>query len=153
LLSDLFGLYLNGLGDVNKDGFDDFAIGSLISFEVFLVYGRATFPSVIDFSITSNFGGVLIQGATIVDLFPTSIEPAGDMNRDGFDDFFIGTTGFTFNSSFALIYGGASLPSTLNVSTYTELVTIDTQSSPIPFAGSCRQALISGNYDVNQDGE
>lgn len=88
-----FGKAIASIGDINKDGFGDIALGSPAPSEVHIMFGQSVFDSVVSsfaadtgmeypphtFSIFSN-GGQL--GA--------ALSSAGDVNGDGFNDIVIG---------------------------------------------------------------
>ncbi len=81
---------LGGLGDINNDGYDDFAVGShnydngagtgADLGKVYVYHGSSTSP-VLAFEI-SNTENVAKFGQTLIS--------CGDMNQDGYDDFMIG---------------------------------------------------------------
>eukprot|EP01102_Stenamoeba_stenopodia_P020801 TRINITY_DN8240_c0_g1_i1.p1 TRINITY_DN8240_c0_g1~~TRINITY_DN8240_c0_g1_i1.p1 ORF type:complete len:432 (-),score=73.87 TRINITY_DN8240_c0_g1_i1:71-1366(-) len=156
-----FGLTPSPAGDINGDGFADFMVGAPLNDnyyytyragQMFVLYGRKTFPPVIDLFYTPDFGGFIIQGADAGDALAVDATLAGDMNRDGFSDILV-----TLYNAFAspdtngtalyLIYGGNNLPKLLNVTSYPSLVSFQGE------VGSTNTfPTVSGNYDINQDG-
>jgi hypothetical protein len=106
-----------GVGDTNKDGFDDFVIcaysqdlGSLINAGAcYLIYGATNLQSISMRDLGS--GGIRIYGTESNQNFGHVVAAAGDINGDGYADFFIqnGNREYVF-----LIYGGASLPSSFS---------------------------------------
>jgi hypothetical protein len=93
------------LGDVNGDGLDDMAIfsgavGWVVFEEMHLVWGRASFPDRMDRQNIAEFSTRFLQAHPEFGCcdaprgnfgsLPKAL-PAGDMDRDGFEDFFIGT--------------------------------------------------------------
>ena len=76
------------IGDINGDGLPDFAITAPIADQVYVVYGKRTFPKVVNLSSTLPYGFVIKgkQGSG----FGTSIAAPGDVNRDGKADLVIG---------------------------------------------------------------
>ncbi len=80
-----FGYTVDGLGDLNGDGFDDFAIGAPGD-----GYGSIRIHSGFDASLM----GTLI-GATTLDAFATSLSRCGDVNGDGVPDLAAGAPNWT----------------------------------------------------------
>jgi len=81
----LFGYSVSDAGDVNKDGFDDIIISSIVSNEfngvVNLFKGSLYGPSITpDWSASGN----------VASLFGSSLSSAGDYNGDGYSDFVVG---------------------------------------------------------------
>ncbi len=121
------GFAVSAAGDVNNDGFDDFLIGApnaktngnTGSGRVYLVYGSASLTGT--YNLSTFTGGVVINGANSSDQAGTSLASPGDINDDGFDDMLIGARGaengaMNFAGATYLIYGGASLPATIELS-------------------------------------
>ena len=98
------GLFLNGqngfsvagIGDINNDGIDDFALGAPSggvtgNGVVYVVFGTgAGFPVNFDLTTLNGVNGFRIDGLNPGDFFGGSISAAGDMNGDGIADFIIG---------------------------------------------------------------
>lgn len=80
-----FGNSVSGAGDVNADGFDDVIVGAEFNENNWIASGSATVYSGKDGAILFALDGELNW-----DLFGTSVSAAGDVNRDGFDDFLVG---------------------------------------------------------------
>jgi hypothetical protein len=102
--NDLLGYSVADAGDVNGDGYRDIVLGSpgtdvggkLDAGAVYLVFGspsRST--SVVDGAVAMSPAGVKILGAVVHDVFGYSVSTAGDINKDGIDDFIIGGPAYT----------------------------------------------------------
>jgi len=154
-----FGESASAAGDVNGDGISDFMIGAFASYSVVggpvgqlsEFYGQKPFPAVIDIGITVNFGGVIIQGNTQEEL-SVGMSPAGDMNKDGFDDILVtlvnvGAPDQWNATAMYLIYGGNNLPQFSNITSYPTAVAF------LGATGGFVDRPVSGNYDIDQDGK
>ncbi|MEQ1825283.1 MAG: SdrD B-like domain-containing protein [Pirellula sp.] len=125
------GSLIGTAGDINSDGFADIIVGAPLMGSIantldergrsYVIYGRSNLPSVVTLdSLGSN--GITIQGAEPGDRSGSAISAAGDVNGDGFGDLLIGadsSRGFGNNAPGAgetyLIFGGAALPTTVNL--------------------------------------
>ncbi len=109
---DFFGYSVEGVGDLDNDGYDDVVMGSSADNGVFLVYGAPTLndgyiddEADVSFDIDNN------------DLFGTGIHALGDITGNGSPDFGIGEdncgpNGSTWASGCVYVFeGGPSLPS------------------------------------------
>jgi hypothetical protein len=145
--SSLFGWSVAGIGDVNRDGRADMAVGNPFvncsSGAVGIFWGANTIHGQADLHVTALAGGCSAR-------FGFSISPAGDLNEDGYGDVLIGAPGGRTEASSAglafVMYGGANPDSTPNVAI----------GSPLPstfddFYGFGYSAAPVG--DVNGDGK
>lgn len=91
--------HLAGLGDINGDGIDDFAVGSGIASpfgryragETYVVFGQdGNFSSSFDLADLDGSNGFTIAGAQANDQLSVSVTTAGDVNGDGLDDILVG---------------------------------------------------------------
>ncbi len=133
--NDESGSAIAGLGDVNGDGYDDLLIGSSKADgqnnakpeagESYLIYGASNMSRSIDLSALAAAQGVTLIGVDSGDGSGVAVSSAGDVNADGFRDFLIGAvkadglanTAQTDDTGEAyLLYGGASLPSVVDLS-------------------------------------
>ena len=126
---DLLGSTVNGLGDINGDGYSDMMIGALEAApggrtsagEVYVIYGNTTLSD-IDLSVTdtnspsyfSNSKGFRILGGASGDFLRTSVNGQGDINGDNYSDIIIGASsadpgGRDRAGEAYVIYGNATL--------------------------------------------
>jgi Ca2+-binding RTX toxin-like protein len=88
------GLNVTAAGDINGDGFTDFAVADAeagpYSGTTAVIYGKAGGPGDIDLGALTASQGFTISGAMPYDNSGRSISSAGDINGDGIDDLLIG---------------------------------------------------------------
>jgi len=149
---DRFGGSVSGAGDVNKDGYDDVAVGAHFNDaggsnagRVYIHYGGASMDSAAD---------VIFTGVAESNAFGT-VSGAGDVNNDGFDDVIVGAVGNDAggtDSGQAYIYlGAASMDSAADV-TLTGAAANDWFGSPVSGAGDvdndgCDEIIVSASGD------
>ncbi|MGE0486784.1 MAG: hypothetical protein AB7Q81_21710 [Gammaproteobacteria bacterium] len=152
------GLAVNGIGDINGDGFADFAIGQpsndTTAGVVHVVFGNsrtalATLASnLVGSSLAvqlTGTNGFTITGPSSVGakIGAAGITGIGDFNGDGFDDFFLGdTTG----GGGTVVYGrGTAFPDTLSLNSL-----FTNQSTGFHLRGIGSAVAAAG--DINGDG-
>lgn len=132
------------IGDINKDGFADFAVGvptaspgaRAAAGQVAVFLGAASgVPSQASF---------VLEGAAASDNFGCGVSAAGDVTGDGFDDFLVGACGLSNGQSqegAVYVFAGGATPSTTPVFTF--------ESNN---AGERIGSSVAGAGDVNKDG-
>ena len=134
-----------GVGDVNDDTVDDFAIeagnGSL-----FVVYGTSGgYGAMLDLTSLSATEGATISGLSAFSVNPNSVSGAGDINGDDIDDVVIGNSS---QRDVYLIYGKAGgIDSAIDVTAIAASAGQTIQTNIFGFGES-----VSGGLDVNGDG-
>lgn len=179
------GYVTTNAGDVNEDGAQDVAIsapgadpnGRTDAGAVYVIYGGASTPRVIDLASFNPSLGFRIDGARAGDFAGTSVARVGDVNGDGLEDLALGAprvNPFIPGASLPLergsafvVFGRDGAPSDVDLSNLgTHGFRIDgpppaaTDISPPGlatrgFGGSIGEALphsLGGNEDLNDDG-
>ena len=97
--NDESGYSVGSAGDVNADGFEDVIIGAHFASpggdayagESYVVFGKASgFASSINLAALNGTNGFVLNGIDVEDFSGVSVDSAGDVNGDGFDDLIIG---------------------------------------------------------------
>jgi Ca2+-binding RTX toxin-like protein len=153
--NDNAGYAVAGIGDFNADGFDDIVIGAFRgdgetrndAGEAYVVYGKATGfgAQVLLADIAAGNGGFVIRGhndGTFPGGAGYSVDGAGDVNDDGFDDILIGVPGNSFNGRAYVVYGFATGP----------LSRSGTNAADRLFGGDFDDSLSGGLGDDTLDG-
>ena len=91
---DTFGYSVAGAGDVNQDGYDDVIVGAYRDDDNGSSSGSARVLSGVDGSILYTF-----YGDSGGDYFGWSVDGAGDVNQDGYDDLIVGARNDDDNGS------------------------------------------------------
>jgi hypothetical protein len=107
-----FGSSVKGCGDLNNDGFADFAVGDnkyeSYTGRTFIYFGAAQMDTIAD---------LILTGEKDYDNFGYSVSSAGDFNNDGFDDLLIGAkgdiNGYGNDTGRVYIYYGATIMDTI----------------------------------------
>ena len=154
------GYTIDGAGDVNSDGYDDFLIGADGTDEVghdsgvsYLIYGGSRAEMTASTIDLTNLGsrGIQLSGAAAEDKAGISVAGLGDVNGDGFDDLLVGAfyhdEGVLDNGAAYLLYGSDNL---------NDIDLNNIASSGVKFIGaSANDQLgyaVSSAGDVNGDG-
>jgi hypothetical protein len=116
-----FGGVVSTAGDVNNDGIDDFLIGAYNYNEVngayghygtvYLVYGDRNLHLVPSNLANASVAQAVVYTGAIFDYIGNAVA-AGDMNRDGYDDFLVSAPGYSSahnRGQVYLIFGGRNL--------------------------------------------
>ena len=75
-----FGVSVDGIGDVNKDGYDDVIVGDSAAWKAYVFYGAENMDTTSDVTLEDHLighFGILVAGA-------------GDVNGDGYDNVILG---------------------------------------------------------------
>jgi hypothetical protein len=137
---DLFGAAVVGLGDVNGDGFGDFAVGAPAADagrgKVYVYLGAAS---------PSTTPAEVLSGNAPGDLFGTAITPTDRLNGDAYGDFAVGAPGAAAGAgSVYLFAGGTTLPNAPSA--------VLTGDSPAGYRGSAQFAsVLAGGADLDRD--
>jgi len=155
-ISDTFvslGYTVAGISDVNNDGFADFGITSYIQSTntpvAYVVYGSSSVGGAVDLTTLSAGQGMSLYTDSISGGY-LSIAGAGDVNGDGINDILLGDPyGNSQSGTAFVVYGGADLPSSMNVSAMTAKEGVQFSGAPaVSFFGDAP----AGAGDFNGDG-
>jgi len=143
VLGDRFGSVIAPIGDINGDGYADFAVGAMGSYRsanyagyVYVFMGGQKFnPS----------PRIVLHGENAGDRFGVSIAGIGDINKDGYDDFAVGADRNDESATDAgkvyIFLGGANMD------------TIPFKTIKGEKANDWFGLSITGGKDINNDGE
>jgi len=96
---DRSGRSVSSAGDVNNDGFDDIIVGAYganpnnldDAGAAYVVLGKpGGFVPMLDLSLLDGSNGFAVSGRSMDDRTGWSVDSAGDINKDGYDDIIIG---------------------------------------------------------------
>lgn len=125
---DFSGASVSNAGDINNDHIDDILIGapnanpngSDNAGEVYLLFGRANWPNIIELSElnqSSSAEGVTIKGVNADDQSGFFVSNAGDINNDDIDDVLISAFRADTNTgSTYVVFGNSDLPEIIELS-------------------------------------
>ena len=152
---------VSSVGDINDDGYDDFAIGAPgadpngeDSGATYVIFGKATgFSRTIELSELDGSDGFRIDGESVQDTSGRSIS-AGDVNDDGYNDIIIGAdwaapNGYSSGSTYVVFGKESGFSKTIDLSDIVRIgggVRIDGESA----YDDSGKSVSSG--DVNDDG-
>ena len=141
---DLAGTAVSGIGDINGDGYDDFAVGAPdaqgTSGVAYLILGSAA--GVGEMSLSS--ASTRLEGPAAVGGAGYSLSGAGDVNQDGYDDVLVGSWSL-YHSAAYLVLGSSSGVASMKLAN-ADAVFLGTEV--FDHAGES----VSGAGDVNGDG-
>jgi hypothetical protein len=160
----LLGLAGAGVGDVNGDGHDDFALGvpegittspggdPAITGKVFVIFGGEGLrsePQERSLGSLDPAEGFMIPGVDPESGFGAALSAAGDLDNDGLDDLAIGAPRHLVNGSVFVIFGRDGLSAAPDLSAIDGSAAIELRSA-LPSA-RLGQA-IAGGADATRDG-
>jgi len=149
------GRALAGAGDVNGDGLDDVLVSAFRTGLMmppgtgYLVYGDQYFPP-----LTLGLGSadVTFNGTQLGSETGIALAAAGDVDQDGYDDILIGADRIDSNATDCgrvyLVYGGPSLPASINLSSLAGGVGVVFEGAAFSDLTGCS---LAGVGDVNGD--
>ncbi|ABK46179.1 putative outer membrane adhesin like protein [Magnetococcus marinus MC-1] len=154
---DLTGRQTKGIGDINGDGYGDFAIsahaadpnGVSAAGQVYVVYGTSDgFGESFELSSLNGANGFVVEGDTAGLKLGYTISGAGDINADGYADFVIGNNqSGDAGHAYVILGSGTRNSATLNIGSLSssEGFTISRSSGDSPLS-------TRGGGDINGDG-
>jgi hypothetical protein len=139
-LGDLFGAAVEGLGDINGDGYGDFAVGAPAADA-----GRGKVYVYLGGSSLSSTPAMVLAGNTPGDMFGSAIASAGRLSSDTYGDFAIGAPGASAGSGSVFLFAGGTTLSSVPAA----IVTGDT---PTDYSGPARfGGVLAAGADLDRD--
>ena len=160
---DQLGVSVRGAGDINGDGLDDLILGAkqaspngAQSGASYVVLGKALgYAATLDLSSLDGNTGFRLEGTAAGDLSGFSVDAAGDVNGDGFDDLIVGAQGADPDT---LSAAGASYVIFGQSSVFASSLNLESLDGSTGFrlegvmAGDQSGFSVSSGGDVNGDG-
>ena len=120
IIASVLGRSVSRAGDVNGDGFDDIILGAgdkdFRRGEAYVIYGgpKSKLMNIKIESMTTKTGFIL-TGSQGGDYFGASVNTAGDINKDGYDDLIIGGYGVQSMKGKVSVFHSGTLQRGLNI--------------------------------------
>lgn len=135
------GYSISALGDINGDGFDDFAFASKAKAETFVMFGGEVIPRVLPLNDFEHYGVHIVNTGT-------SLSFAGDFNGDGYNDAALGqpidpVTPQGSSGRLSILYGAQTFSKQVDANKLPSIV-----GMPDTYLGSS----IAGGFDLSVDG-
>ncbi|MCE3289842.1 MAG: hypothetical protein K0R83_1854, partial [Caulobacter sp.] len=155
---DMTGFAVSGVGDINDDGIDDFAVGAQRGHHAYVVYGTAGgYAASLSLTSLTPAQGFEIPSVNNFSGVGSSISAAGDFNADGIDDFIVGSpgahAGYFYNGAVYVVFGRASASGGFGASL--DLTTLD-GSNGFAITGAANFDQVGDEVartgDINADG-
>ncbi|MFN8470052.1 MAG: FG-GAP-like repeat-containing protein [Caldilineaceae bacterium] len=144
LSNNYFGVYMDGLGDVNGDGYADLAVAAYAygtaTGKVYLFQGSAA--GLIGDAATAAWSAT---GESSNDNFGVGVAGVGDVNGDGYADLAVGAKGYSSGTGKVYVFYGSAVNMTGTAASPAWSTTGESAGSS--FGGS-----VAGVGDVNGDG-
>jgi hypothetical protein len=146
------GYTVEGLGDINGDGFVDFGIGarvisSGITGKVYLIFGKQEMDWGKNFSLSD---ADIIIHHEVIGRIEWQIAQAGDVNSDGYDDFLIGAPFYSIPDT---AYGKVYLIMGKGTELWTDINLSNADASWVGEQKKDRAGYaVAGDFDYNHDG-
>lgn len=153
----MMGQIITSAGDVNGDGISDILCASVGALgdrsRVYIIYGKSGLTDM-DFGTYTLLPsqGYYITGFTTSKYLTTIGGTLGDINGDGLDDFFFVGYDLTWNGRGCILYGSASNPTNIDLSTITILTATNQGFCMKGQGGTYGLGTLAGLGDINGDG-
>jgi len=158
---DWLGFAVDGAGDVNNDGLDDFIVSALFNGETgedagaaYVVFGQAGgLPADVDLAVLDGSDGFVIFSEEAEDKFGYSVSAVGDINNDGVADLAIcaedaASPGLVTNGITYVLFGRSNFTAVVGMSSFDGGRGFTILGK---FAGD-RASSVSAAGDFNRDG-
>ena len=160
--SDNLGWAVSTAGDIDNDGYDDIIVGASNKYSIqgaaYVIYGaQKSSMTNIDLSTTTldpATTGFTMTGSATGDYFGLSVNTAGDINQDGYDDIIVGAQGKNNRKGAAYVIYGKSKSSMPNINFGT--TTLDPLTTGFTITGKASTEYLGWSVstagDINNDG-